>query len=71
MKRTYEQGYINGFAQSIKKIEELENNWELLKKYIKTEIPEDVFIDAEWFVSILDKMNELERKNKNENNEND
>lgn len=71
MKKTYEQGYINGFAQSKKKIEELENNWELLKKYIKTEIPEDVFIDAEWFVSILDKMNELERKNKNENNEND
>nr|DAU64284.1 MAG TPA: hypothetical protein [Caudoviricetes sp.] len=39
----------------------LENNWNKLKEYIKNEIPEDVFIDTEWFVSILDKMQELER----------
>lgn len=39
----------------------LESNWNKLKKYIKTEIPEDVFIDTEWFVSILDKMQELEQ----------
>ena len=39
----------------------LEDNWNKLKVYIKTEIPEDVFIDTEWFVSILDKMQELEQ----------
>lgn len=37
----------------------LKDNWNKLKEYIKTEIPEDVFIDTEWFVSILDKMQEL------------
>ena len=42
-------------------ISDLENNWNKLKKYIKTEIPEDAFIDTEWFVSILDKMQELEQ----------
>lgn len=40
--------------------EQLKDNWNKLKVYIKTEIPEDVFIDTEWFVSILDKMQELE-----------
>ncbi len=40
---------------------QLKNNWNKLKEYIKNEIPEDVFIDTEWFVSILDKMQELER----------
>ena len=39
----------------------LKDNWNNLKKYIKTEIPEDVFKDTEWFVSILDKMKELEK----------
>lgn len=38
------------------------DNWNRLKEYIKTEIPEDVFIDTEWFVSILDKMQELEKE---------
>ena len=42
-------------------ISDLEDDWNKLKKYIKTEIPEDVFIDTEWFVSILDKMQELEQ----------
>ena len=37
-------------------LSDLEDNWIKLRKYIKTEIPEDVFIDTEWFVSILDKM---------------
>lgn len=41
--------------------EQLKDNWNKLKEYIKTEIPEDVFIDTEWFVSILDKMQELEQ----------
>lgn len=40
---------------------QLKDNWNKLKDYIKTEIPEDVFIDTEWFVSILDKMQELEQ----------
>ena len=40
----------------------LKDNWNKLKEYIKTEIPEDVFIDTEWFVSILDKMQELEKR---------
>lgn len=44
-------------------ISDLEDNWNKLKKYIKTEIPEDAFIDTEWFVSILDKMQELEGSN--------
>lgn len=44
----------------------LKDNWIKLKKYIKTEIPEDVFIDTEWFVSILDKMQELEGSDSNE-----
>lgn len=44
----------------------LENNWNKLKEYIKNEIPEDVFIDTEWFVSILDKMQELEGNDSNE-----
>lgn len=42
-------------------ISDLEDDWNKLKKYIKTEIPEDAFIDTEWFVSILDKMQELEQ----------
>lgn len=43
-----------------KEIHQLKDNWNKLKEYIKTEIPEDVFIDTEWFVSILDKMQELQ-----------
>lgn len=43
------------------KYEKQVDNWNKLKKYIKTEIPEDVFTDTEWFVSILDKMQELEQ----------
>lgn len=36
MKKTYEQGYINGFAQSKKKIEELEQALDENKKLINT-----------------------------------
>ena len=46
--------------------QELKGNWNKLKKYIKTEIPENVFIDTEWFVSILDKIQELEGSDSNE-----
>lgn len=45
----------------LKENKQLKDNWIKLRKYIKTEIPEDVFIDTEWFVSILDKMQEIEK----------
>lgn len=48
-------------SEKNKEIHQLKDNWAELKKYIKNEIPEDVFIDTEWFVTILDKMLELER----------
>ena len=51
---------VKAYARSLK------DNWNKLKKYIKIEIPEDVFIDTEWFVSILDKMQELEESGSNE-----
>lgn len=77
--RTYPDGDIASIDQmrelienknvSIVKLQQenkqLKANWNKLKEYIKTEIPEDVFIYTEWFVSILDKMQELE-ENKNE-----
>lgn len=47
-------------------LNQYKDNWNKLKDYIKTEIPEDVFIDTEWFVSILDKMQELEGSDSNE-----
>lgn len=49
-----------------KELLNLEDNWNELKEFIKTEIPEDVFIDTEWFVSILDKMQELQGSDSNE-----
>lgn len=49
-----------------KEIHQLKDNWNKLKEYIKTEIPEDVFIDTEWFVSILDKMQELQGSDSDE-----
>ncbi len=54
--------YIKQLQQENK---QLKDNWNKLKVYIKTEIPEDVFIDTEWFVSILDKMQELEGSDSN------
>lgn len=55
--------YVKKLKQENK---QLKDKWIKLKKYIKTEIPEDVFIDTEWFVSILDKMQELEKSDSNE-----
>lgn len=49
-----------------KENEKLKENWIKLKEYINFEIPEDVFIDNEWFVSILDKMEEIEESDSNE-----
>ena len=54
---------INEIKRLTEENEKLKDNWNKLKKYIKTEIPEDAFIDTEWFVSILDKMQELEGSN--------
>ena len=54
--------YVKKLQQENKR---LKDNWNKLKEYIKTEIPEDVFIDTEWFVSILDKMQELEQGSDN------
>ncbi len=39
----------------------LENNWNKLKGFIINEIPEEEFVNNEYYVSILDKMVELER----------
>lgn len=39
----------------------LEQNWKKLKAFIANEIPEEEFINNEYYVSILDKMQELER----------
>lgn len=55
--------YVKKLKQENK---QLKDKWIKLKKYIKTEIPEDVFIDTEWFVSILDKMQELQGSDSNE-----
>lgn len=51
----------NSVDKVLKQLIKEKDNWNKLKEYIKTEIPEDVFIDTEWFVSILDKMQELEQ----------
>lgn len=52
----------NSVDKLLKQLIKEKDNWNELKKYIKTEIPEEVFIDTEWFVSILDKMLELEQR---------
>ena len=60
---------IEVYEQLIEQLQQenkqLKDNWNKLKEYIKTEIPEDVFIDTEFFVSILDKMQELEKGSDN------
>ena len=58
--------YFEKYCDLKKENKQLKDNWAELKKYIKTEIPEDVFIDTEWFVAILDKMQELEGSDSNE-----
>lgn len=55
-------------SEKNKEIHQLKDNWNKLKVYIKAEIPEDVFIDTEWFVSILDKMQELEQGSDSDGN---
>lgn len=56
----YQECNINPLRMK-QKYEKQVDNWNKLKAYIKTEIPEDVFIDTECFVSILDKMQQLEQ----------
>lgn len=55
------EGVTDVFMDLQKENKQLKDNWNKLKTYLKTEIPEDVFIDTEWFVSILDRMQELEQ----------
>lgn len=40
---------------------QLKDNWNKLKAFIVNEIPEEEFINNEYYVSILDKMQELEK----------
>lgn len=42
-----------------KEIDRLNNVINELEKYIKAEIPEEEFVNSEWYVNILDKLNEL------------
>lgn len=67
MKKTYEQGYINGFAQSNKKIDELENNWNELKKFLLEKLEIVCDIDYACYSDILDKMQEIEKERKEDN----
>ena len=41
--------------------QQLKDNWSKLKAFIVNEIPEEEFVNNEYYVSILDKMVELER----------
>ena len=52
MKRTYEQGYINGFAQSKKKIEELEQALDEIEKYIEEYQEERTYTDRGGFTCV-------------------
>lgn len=52
MKRTYEQGYINGFAQSKKKIEELEQVLDEIEKYIEEYQEERTYTDRGGFTCV-------------------
>ena len=40
-------------------INRLNNIINKLEKYIKAEIPEEEFVNSEWYVNILDKLKEL------------
>ena len=60
MKKTYEQGYINGFAQSKKKIEELEQALDEIEKYMTNYIKvedrnENVKIEFNELLKIIQK----------------
>lgn len=61
------QTYDILLKSNVEENKRLKNNWNKLKKYIKTEtgIPENIFINSEWFVSILDRMQELEGSDSN------
>lgn len=41
--------------------QQLKDNWKKLKAFIVNAIPEEEFINNEYYVSILDKMKELEK----------
>ena len=45
-----------------KEIDRLNNILDGLEKYIKAEIPEEEFVNSEWYVNILDKLKELKEE---------
>ena len=47
-----------------KEIDRLNNIINELEKYIKAEIPEEEFVNSEWYVNILDKLKALKENNK-------
>ena len=51
--------------QLVLEIERLNNIINELEEYIKFEIPEEEFVNSEWYVNILDKLKELKEDNKN------
>lgn len=52
----------NEIVYSKVEIDRLNNIMNQLEKYIKTEIPEEEFVNSEWYVNILDKLQELKEK---------
>lgn len=48
----------------IKELNRLNNIINELEEYIKFEIPEEEFVNSEWYVNILDKLKELKEGNK-------
>lgn len=48
-----------------KEINRLNNIINELEKYIKTEIPEEEFVNSEWYVNILDKLKALKEEQVN------
>lgn len=46
---------------NINELVRCKDNWNKLKAFIVNEIPEEEFVNNEYYVSILDKMQELER----------
>ena len=59
----YDLGYYQGNLL-INEIERLNNIINEFEKYIKSEIPEEEFVNSEWYVNILDKLKELKENKK-------
>lgn len=55
---------INLYLDLQQKVDRLNNILDGLEKYIKAEIPEEEFVNSEWYVNILDKLKTLKENNK-------